>query len=330
MVTQAEQVPTNIPLSTPLPQSAPKGKTMVWLQCNLSQCATIGSGVAAAASAIGWNYKSIPYDSANPATLVSAMTKALQYNPVAVALSGLPPAVWSSEIPAYQKAGVPIIPSFVGPVTASSTVPADIFGPDDSQKSASAVGDWLIADSGGHGDALVLTSSAFPVFGWFTQDLRSVISSGCTGCKLTTLDATVGQIDAGQVNGLVVSALKRDPNIKYVLAADAIFIDGLPSALSAAGLANTVKVASNWGDVQAETYVKSGQEAATTGLASEYSGWLDVDVAARLLEKARLPSPSDGGLPTQLLTQSNVGTPDNSYNLPSDYPTEFKSLWHVS
>jgi ribose transport system substrate-binding protein len=331
LVAGYERMPAKIPLTTPLSAAAAKGKTVVWLECDLSQCTQIGQGVAAAAAAIGWNLKVVDYSSANPATLVAAMNKALQYDPVAVALSGLPEAVWSTEIPAYQKAGVPILTAFVGPETPTATVPVNISSADDAQLGASMLGNWLIADSGGSAHALVLTSSAFPVFGPLTTDLRSVMS-GCSGCSLTTLDATVGQIDAGQVSSLVVSALKRDPTIKYVVSADSLFIDGLPSAIAAAGLSSSVKVVSQWGDVQAISAVASGQEAATSGLASEYSGWLLVDAAARLLAKDPIPSAAQYVLPTQLVTSSNVGSlgaPSNSYNFPADYAAQFKTLWHV-
>jgi ribose transport system substrate-binding protein len=327
-VSQYTQPPTKIPLTTPLPSPAPKGKTFVWFQCDLPTCTEIGSGITAATKAIGWNLKVLSYKSSDPATLTAAMNQALQYHPVAVAVSGLPQATWQSEVKVYQQAGIPILPSFIGPNPTSSTVPVNIYSDYDAALHAKLIGNWFIADSKATGNALVVTVPSFPILTSFTDDLTSGIAKDCAGCKTSNLEITIPEEEAGQVTQLVVAALRKDPSANYVLIPDALLVDGLPSALKSAGLTK-VKVAGSWGDAAGGSYVKSGAEGAWTGLATPYSGWLDIDAAARLVEKAPLPSTAQYALPTQLLTQSSVGTPANTYDFPADYPSQFQALWHV-
>lgn len=328
-VAKAQQAPTTIGVTTPLKTAPPKGKTFVWMQCDVSQCPVITPSIAAATAAIGWNLKVISYQSANPATLVAGMKQALQYKPVAVALSGLPEAVWATEIPAYKAAGVPIIVAYVGPQQISFPVIANIGGPPDISQNGRFIANWFIANSNGKGRALLYNVNDFPILKTFSDTVQSTVSSGCSGCTIVNLNGTIPQISSGQSVPAIVAALQKDPSIKYVITCDGPFIDGLPSALAAAGLAGKIKVAGQSGDVENLTDVKAGTEAAFTGLALHYSGWLMVDAALRHLEGIAFDPNGDGGLPKQLLTTSVSFTASTSYDEPSNYPEQFKKLWLV-
>jgi ribose transport system substrate-binding protein len=329
IVDQYLKPPTTIPQTTPLPKAPPKGKTFVWLQCLVPTCKEIGQGIAAAAAAVGWNLKTLSYDSGNPSTLIAAMKQALQYKPVGVALSGLPQALWSSEIPQYAKAHVPIIPSYIGANPTSSTVPVDLVGQDFAELNAKLMANWIIADSGANAHVLNVGIPTFPILAEFSQGVQAEVTRGCGSCNVTSLSLSLPDVTGGKAVPLIVSALRRTPSAKYVVIPDAAYITGLPSALKAAGLSG-IKVLGENADAEAEANMKSGLQPGTwIGTATAYSGWLDVDVMARLLEKASPPSPGDGGLPVQLLTRSSITTPANTFNLPANYPAQFKKLWHV-
>lgn len=328
-VQKAKQAPTTIGVTTPLKTAPPKGKTFVWLQCDVSQCPVQTTAFAAATAAIGWHLKVISFQSENPATLVAAMKQALLYKPVAVAFSGLPQAVWASEIPAYKAAGVPLIVAYVGPQQISSPVIANIGGPPDITQNGQFIANWFIADSNGKGKALLFNVNDFPILKTFSDAVHSTVSSGCSGCSIVDLNGTIPMVTGGQSVPAIVSALRKDPSIKYVISCDGPFIDGLPSALAAAGLAGKVKVAGQSGDVENLTDVKTGTEQAFTGLALHYGAWLMVDAALRHLEGIPFNPNGDGGLPKQLLTKDVSFTASTSYDLPSNYPDLFKKLWLV-
>jgi ribose transport system substrate-binding protein len=323
----ALQQPASIPLTTPLKQAPPKGKTFVFLQCELAQCKTFEEGVAAATAALGWHLKVLSFQNANPATLTSAMTQALQYKPVGVAFTGLPQAVWQNEVAAYKRAGVPLIPAYSGPIQRDATVIADI-GALSEPAYGKILANWFIADSNGTGKALSFRADDFAPLKQFSDSFDATVKSGCSGCSVTDLRATIPQVEGGQATSAIVSALQKDPSIKYVVACDAPFVDGLPAALKAAGLYGKVKIVGGGATSVEEKGLQTGVFAALTSLAQRYTGWLMVDAAVRHLEAMTI-APSDGGEPIQLLTKSTLQTPSDSYDYPASYPAQFKALWHL-
>src|SRR5271166_6701534 len=57
VVASYEKAPTAIPITTPLETSPPKGKTFVFLQCDVAQCTEDSTALKAATAGIGWNLK---------------------------------------------------------------------------------------------------------------------------------------------------------------------------------------------------------------------------------------------------------------------------------
>jgi ribose transport system substrate-binding protein len=325
---QATKQPTTIPLTTKLTSKPPTGKTFVFLQCELAQCKTFEEGVAAATKALGWSLKVLTFMNANPATLTADMDQALAYKPVGVAFTGLPQAVWQSEVAKYKAAGVPLIPAYAGAVTRDSTVIADI-GAESEPAYGKILANWFIADSNGTGSALSFRADDFAPLKQFSDSFDATVKSGCDTCKVTDLKATIPQVEGGQATTAIVSALQKDPSIKYVVACDVPFVDGLPAALKAAGLYGKVKIVGGGATSVEEKGLTSGDFTALTSLAQRYTGWLMVDAAARHLEQLTI-APSDGGEPIQLMTKENIKTPSDSYDYPANYPEDFKTLWGVA
>ena len=323
-----EKAPTELGVTTPLKTAPPKGKTFVWLNCELSACAQILVGVRQAASAAGWNLKVVQYQQANPATVLSAFKLALNYHPAAVGLSGLPEAVWSSIIPAYKKAGVPIVAGYVGPLAMNSTVIGNISGPPDGVETGQILANWFVADSGGKGQALNVRTDELPYLKTFSDAFQTDVQKQCSGCKVTNLDMSVADATGGKVNSAIVSDLQRNPSINYVVATEGPFIDGLPAALSAAGLSGKVKIAGENGDVENLTDVKNGTEAAFTGASLHIGGWQYLDVAIRHAEGMTF-DPYDGTQPKELLTKTVQFSPAADYDVPANYPQQFRKLWKL-
>jgi ribose transport system substrate-binding protein len=322
------KAPTTIPLTEPLKSKPPTAKTFVWMKCDVNQCVDMGAGMKAATEALGWNYMELNFQNGNPATLVTAMNKALQYHPVAVGVSGLPREVWQSVIPAYKAAGVAIVTGFVGPTKYDDTVIGQVGAVSDFGLYGKMLGSWIVADSKGSGHILLQTVSGFAILKSFSDELNAVISKDCPACKITTLDNTIPQISEGRVVPTIVSALQRDRSIKYVAAGNGPFVEALPAALAAAGL-DDVKITAAAGDVKNLTDIQTGKLAAATGLALQYSGWLMLDIVLRHLEGTSFDPDGDGGLPAQLLTNDQDFAISNSYDQPADYADQFKKLWQL-
>ncbi|HEX3930514.1 MAG TPA: substrate-binding domain-containing protein [Nocardioides sp.] len=313
---------------TPLKSPAPSGKTFVWLNCEIPACTEIGKGLKEATDAIGWKLQVIQYDQADISALVPAMQRALSYNPVGVGLSGLPQAVWQSEIPAYQKAGVPLIVGFVGPTTNGSTLIGNIGDGPNLPEYGSMIANWFISDSKATGSALNVRVDSLQILKGISDGVASTVKSGCTGCSVTDLNTTLQDVESGAIKGQIVAALQRNSSIKYVLSPQGGFISGLPAALHAAGL-NDIKIAAVGSSSENLTDLKAGTEHAMVGGAFQVGGFEMIDVALRHLEGMTV-DPYDGGLPKQLLVQSSDFTPVDDYPPIEPFIPQFKALWKVS
>jgi ribose transport system substrate-binding protein len=320
--------PTTIPLTAPLKSAPEKGKTIVFLQCELAQCKGIGVGVQMAAETVGWTFKSIPYQSTNPSTLATALDQALTYKPIGVAFTSPPYAIWSSKVAEYKAAGVPLIPSFTGDVPIDDTIIANPASTDYAGLNGQILANWAIADSGARAHILSVSVNDFPYLAGTSSKFDSTIKSDCSDCKLTQLNVGIPDVGSGQINSIIVSALRKDPSINYVAPVDAAFVSALPAQLSAAGLAGKVKVIGCCGDTTTEAGLANGQFSAITGVNGLYAGFISVDAAARQAQGLPIPE-NEGILPVGLLTKGTTVKPADSFQYPVDFVDQFKKLWKI-
>ncbi|WP_375501477.1 sugar ABC transporter substrate-binding protein [uncultured Jatrophihabitans sp.] len=323
--------PTANLIRTPLNAAPTKGKTIVYLQCtDGEQCALIGQGVKAAAGTVGWNVKTVDFQESNPSTLAAGLRLALQYHPVASIVVGVPYALWSSVVPAYAQAGVDILPLAVGAAPVTRTVLPQVNGTAYQEQQGDDLANWVIADSDGNAHVLVLMVPAYAVLSSFLSAFRSTVNSRCPHCTISVVNATIPQIDGNQTNGLIVSALQKDPKLGYFVSSDSVFVNGLPQALSGAGMGSRVKIGGAAFGTEQIADIKNGTESAWTGQPSVYSGWLAVDTILRSVEGMKVTG--NEPLPEQLITRANVESlKSTSYYIPPfDYQGQFARTWKVA
>lgn len=324
--------PADINLTTPLPSRPKPGHTVVFLSCDNPNCPPFAEGMKEATEAIGWKLQEIPYELADPSTLVSAFQRALNYDPAAVVLTGMPAAVWSSVLPDYQKAGVPIIPMVLGPVDIKDPVVANIGGPKAWTGYGTTLANWFIADSEGKGHALVANLTEFPLNVEIGDGISQTVAE-CKGCKVTDLTLTLSQLTNGQVPQIIAAQVRRDPSIDYVLATNGQFVDTLPEAFKSVGVTG-VKIATTTSSATTIASIADGTIAAGTTLGSRYEGWMAVDAAIRASMGLPQEPVLEDGSPSRLVTNAkglnaDALDPSGSYDTPVDYTEQFKTLWHV-
>jgi ribose transport system substrate-binding protein len=321
--------PTTISVTDPLPTAPPKDKTVVFLQCEQDQCHNQGDGIEAAAKAVGWNYKRLNFQAANPATLVSALQNALQYKPVGVFFSGVPQVAYASMQDAYQKAGAFISESFDAvPPSGPGIVPGHGFGKD-AGNLGTLLADAQVTDSNGEpAKSLLVSVPTYKVFVPLADAYKAEIAKTCPSCHVDTLDATIPQLVGGQLTGAIVSAAKRIDGLKYIVSVNGSFAAQLPQALKAAGLDGKYKIISGQGRSGDQQNVLNGTHLYTASSPLIYGGWLDMDVAIRTVMGLPIPE-ADHAVHAYLLTKDTIGTPRESYDLPTDYAEQFKKLWKV-
>ena len=229
--------------------------------------------------------------------------------------------------PAYKAACVSIIEN-TGTGTLGDPLLLNISGEDYYSAAAQELADWFVNDSHVSGHVMMARIDELPVLKTVADDFQADVTQICSGCTVDSVQVSLAQGLGDQGDPVVVSALRRAPRDTYLMETEGGFFDGMTTALSSAGLTGKVKIMSVTGSVDDQTKVKDGSEAATTGIALSYQGWMDVDAFARHLEGMPIPA-ADGGSPVPLLTQQSNFTPAMSYNEPADYAARMTALWHV-
>ena len=309
---------------TPL-KSKPTPHTIVFMNNQTPQSANLLEGVQDGAKLAGWTFKSVNFDDSNPATLVTGMQQALQYKPFAVVVSSFPESLWKSEIPAYQKAGVKIIALVIGPQATSATVPVNIGDFTDGGK---VLADWFVSDSGAKGQALMVDLPSYPILTESKTGALAEISRLCPACKVSEFEGTLAEVSSSSLVPNIVTALRKDPSIHYVLDTDLAFIEGLAEQLKAAGITG-VKIAGTQPLPQDLAAVKAGTQSSAVVISNLLLGWLCTDSALRLSEGMKVP-PGDNGVPSVLLTSSNTKTTNLAeYGVPAGFAQQFAKLWKV-
>lgn len=126
----------------------------------------------------------------------------------------------------------------------------------------------------------------------------------------------------------MVSAAKRVSGLKYIVSVNGQFIGQLPQALQAAGLGGKFKIISGSGVSTDQQNVLNGTQLATTSSPLTMGGWQDMDEAIRWVMHLPVPA-GDNTVPWVLLTKSNIGTPEDSWDRPANYAQQFEQLWHA-
>jgi len=329
-VAQAEATPTKIPVKLPLKAKPKAGQTVINLSFDIPQAQQVAQGVRQAVEAVGWKYEQINFKSADISTLVAALQEALDRKPLAVVFAVGPEATWQQLRPAYEKAGVGMIPYLIGPAKETGPVWANIGSGAQNDWIGKVLADWMIVDSGGTGKAVL---QAIPAFGAVTEwvdAFKREVAEQCPKCEVRTAETSIADATGGTAGAALISALQSNGG-QYAFVYNGAFIPGLKGQLDAAGLRD-VKLGGWSATSEYITNELQGSDYAWLAPNTRYIGWLAVDTALRHLEGTKLET-EQTLLPAQLITKDNA-TPElvkavDDFRFPVDYGQQFQTLWKV-
>jgi ribose transport system substrate-binding protein len=327
-VAKLTEQPTAIPVTTPLPKKPAPGKTFVVFKCENPQCKEFADSAMKAAAAAGWKGVAVPFNDVDPSTLAPAMERAIRMRPAAVFLTGMPYELWKSYLPQLKKIGAIMVPGWVGPLAPNPVIPTNIAGPAMDQHTAHSISNWIAADSGGKGKAMIMTVDAYPaVVGW-AKDIQEDIKKVCPGCNADQLHVSGQQATSGASPKMIVSYLRTHPDTKYVVTYNGAFVPGLNQAVKTAGLKD-IKIVNLYPMPQDIADVKSGSGGAMFAINAEYAGFLAVDAALRHAQGAPALPADQTVLPLHLAVKDSATQADANYKGPADYQDQFLKLWKV-
>jgi len=188
--------------------------------------------------------------------------------------------------------------------------------------------DFIVADSGGKGNAVFLSGKGFGAINdaeqnAFTREMRRL----CPDCKVKVIDIPIA--NWGSLTTKTPAIIRQDPDVDYLVPLfDGMALFMVP-AVHAANAQDRVKIVSFNATPAVMQFLKKGDViAADVGNATYWEGWGFADQALRILSGQR-PVPNIV-VPQRLFDKTNI----NSINLKAQESTwyskaNFKALYRA-
>lgn len=319
---------TKIPVSEKLGAAPAKGKKLYWLEGNIQSILPITGGFEAAAKAIGWDLTTITYDPSDPQGPNAAMQQAVDAGADFIAISGQPVSAVETALAAAKAKSIPVFAMFGENESDPDTgIVAVVGGLNTTASNAQNLADWVISDSKGEGDSLLVNLPDFTILQYAEQQLTDHYEASCTSCKLDVLETTIADLTAGNVPGQVVSYLQAHPDVKYVNVAIGDLATGLPEAIAAAGISD-VKISGGVPNVDQIQSLIDGTTNAWKALPRVSAAWMMVDTMARY-DQDMDTTVDEVVADAPIFTPENVEKPATDYAGVPGYEDQWKALWGV-
>lgn len=325
--------PNEMTVTEPLP-SAPEKKSVAFVNCQLPACQINNQYFETAIDALGWDSTIINYDFAAPGT---AFQQAIDSGVDYIATSGVALAQIEEQVTAAKDAGIPIFECYSTDVPAGeeNNLYAQCAGLLGTQATADTMANWIIDDSGGEANVLLVTIRDFPILVAQEDAANKAFSDRCSGCTVDALSATIDDLGAGEIPQQVASYVQSNPDVDYVWFLFSNVSIGVSDALSSAGLLEGRNLVGTQAELPQLQEIAAGTNRAWTALPNAYSMWILVDQMARYatdvwsIEEEQTASV----LPTWVVATpeaANELIPNEAWNGPEGFEDSFKELWGVA
>jgi len=321
VVAQAMQRPSTVSVTTPVGKPVPSGKKIVFISCGIAVCDLQGKIVAKATSLLGWSTSTIA-TTGTPTSVLAAYDTAVRQGANAIVTTAALRAEIASKLPALQAKGIVIsncctTDPVAAPFIYNTSTPAQ------AAVGGKILAAEVVADSKGKANALYVNLPAYSILSSLGSTFASSYKQYCSSCGYASIDVAITQLATAP--NLIVSYLRSHPSVNYVVLSVANALDnGLPAALSAAGLSN-VKIVGQGGGPTDYQYVASGQELALLPFDYYTVDYQMVDALARHFAGVPVQMTAP---PEWLMTKANV--PSNistEFPVVTGYQSQFLKLW---
>jgi ribose transport system substrate-binding protein len=293
-------------------------------------------GMGQAADAVGAELV-VYRNQGEPAQWIQGMRTAIAQDADAITLLAQDPSLLGPQIEQAQRAGIPVIVvRTTGEGEPCQADPqGDTYGttcvPGPFERAGRLEADWVIADSDGMADVLVITSNDARSTRSLVRAMKDEFESRCPACQLRFVDVPIPDW-AREVRGETQSALVRDPMINYVIPIYDSMSQYVVPAIKASGAAEKVKISTFNGTpfvlkmVQDEDIVQMD-----VGENLAWIGWASMDQAFRVIAGEE-PVRSEN-TPLRVFDDDNVDDagepPEFDLGYGNSYVAGYKRLWRV-
>ena len=194
------------------------------------------------------------------------------------------------------------------------------------------VAEWIIADSDGKADVLILDFPGFTNVNQRAATIKERLEADCPDCKVRVSDVAPATIGTN-LAPLVTNQLQQNPGTDYIWGSDDCCVSFMLQGIQQAGKTNAVKLASMTGYPEQMTQLKTGELSAELASPTFYAAWLAVDTVGRLM--AGQQTEKYWRLPQRIWTDGTIGEAppevfEAGWNTEVDYEAKFEELWGVS
>ncbi len=326
-------LPKFVPPGPAFDASKVKGKTIFSIPVSSANpfTANIETAMAGAAKLLG--IKFINYtNQAQVPQWVQGMGQAISRHVDLIdLLGGTDPRVLGPQIAAAKRAKIPVVTSHLYDIT-QTPVAVNYSIPADYQRAARLEADWVILDTKGKADVVIVTSNEIVPTPAIVKALKSEFAEQCgAGCKYTLINAPVADWST-KIQPQVQSALVKDPNINYVIPIYDSMSQFVVPAITAAGRTGKVHIATYNGTPFVMGYLAQGNAVRfEVGENLNWLGWAYIDAEARVLAGQKIPRQFNEHTALRAFTSANIKQAGNPPKLSTGYGNAYivgyKKLW---
>lgn len=243
-------------------------------------------------------------------------------------LGGTDPRVLAPQIDAARAAGVKVVTSHYSGLR--QTLPKNLSGnvPIDYDLGGKLLADWVIAKTGGKGNALVVVSRD----GFSTAPLENGIvnefKKNCPGCKYKVVDVAIPDW-ATKIQNVVQAEINSNPGLNYVLPIYDSMSQFVVPAITLTGAQDRVKIATFNGTPFVIDLIQKGQVEMDIGENLDWVAYGILDSEMRVA--CGLKAVADPKIPFYIFDKSNAsaaGSPAQpSVGYGKAYVDGYRKLW---
>lgn len=328
-------LPKFIPPGPAFDAKKAKGKTIFSIPVSSANpfTANIETAMAGAAKVLG--IKFINYtNQAQVTQWVQGMGQAVNRKVDLIdLLGGTDPRVLGPQIAAAKKANIVVGTSHLYDIT-QKPLAVDVSIPADYQRAARLEADWVILDTKGKANVIVVTSNEIVPTPAIVSALKSEFAQQCgSACKLKFINAPVPDWST-KIQSQVQSALVKDPNVNYVIPIYDSMSQFVIPAITGAGRTGKVHIATYNGTPFVMGYLAQGNVVRfEVGENLNWLGWAYIDAYARILAGVKLPHQFNEHTALRAFTPANIREAGNPPKLSTGYGNAYiagyKKLWGI-
>lgn len=327
IVAKYSKNPTSIGNIPPITKPIPKGKYIITITNSTDAAVTLNKNILEAGKLLGWKMEALQAENTIEGQR-KALQQAIAKKPNGIAVSGMETDSYGDLYKKAASEGIAVICSACMSRPGSGLVDSHVSGPKMLDLWGQMIAAFTVANVKGTPNVQMFGISVYPILRRFDTSYQKnlVRLSPSAKWKYNELDFATGAPQQ------VANVYKANPGTNMVTSDLADFFIGVPQGLFNVGAkpGSAPLIGGLTAGKDAVQTLKNKTTNAWTGYSLPIVGYSVIDSFARYFLK--LPF-ANADLPTQILTQKNIGTavltPQGDYQGVKDFQAQFKKVWGI-